>query len=92
VVYFDGDNGSPTRKAVYKISGSGITTKTINGTDGGGKNFSGTFTQANNSAGNYVKFTINNAPGFTLTATPGSSTDQYPRAPVTGIQIIPNSK
>jgi hypothetical protein len=88
-VYFDGDNGSATRKAVYKIAGSGITTTTINGTDKGGVNFSGTFTQANNSNGNYVKFTIH-AVGFTLTATPGSSTDQYPRAPVNGIQIIPN--
>ena len=84
-VYFDGDNGSATRKAVYRIAGSGITTTTINGTDRGGVNFSGAFTQANN----YVKFTIN-AAGFTLTATPGSSTDQYPRAPVNGIQIIPN--
>jgi hypothetical protein len=88
-VYFDGDNGSATRKAVYRIAGSGITTTTINGTDRGGVNFSGTFTQANSSAGNYVKFTIQ-ATGFTLTATPGSSTDQYPRAPVNGIQIIPN--
>jgi hypothetical protein len=88
-VYFDGDNGSATRKAVYQISGSGITTTKISGTDRGGVNFSGTFTQANNSAGNYVEFTID-ATGFTLTATPGSSTDQYPRAPVNGIQIIPN--
>jgi hypothetical protein len=88
-VYFDGDNGSATRKAIYRIAGAGITTTTINGTDRGGVNFSGTFTQANSSAGNYVKFTIN-ATGFTLTATPGSSTDQYPRAPVNGIQIIPD--
>ena len=88
-VYFDGDNASATRKAVYRIAGTGITTTTISGTDRGGVNFSGTFTQANSSAGNYVKFTIN-ATGFTLTATPGASTDQYPRAPVNGIQIIPN--
>lgn len=89
-VYLDGDNGSATRKAVYKIAGAGITTTTINATDAANANFSGTFRQANNSAGNYVKFTISNVSGFTLTARPGSSTDQYPRAPVNGIQIIPN--
>jgi hypothetical protein len=88
-VYFDGDNGSATRKAIYQIAGPGIPTTTINGTDRGGVNFSGGFTRASSSAGNYVKFTIN-AAGFTLTAMPGSSTDQYPRAPVNGIQIIPN--
>jgi hypothetical protein len=88
-VYFDGDNGSATRRAIYQIAGPGITTTTINGTDRGGVNFSGTFTQANSSSGNYVKFTIHGT-GFTLTARPGSSNDQYPRAPVNGIQIIPN--
>src|ERR1019366_9213143 len=50
--------------------------------------FSGTFTQANNSAGNYVLFTIT-ATGFTITATPGASTDSDPRAPVNAIQIVP---
>jgi hypothetical protein len=87
--YFDGDNGSATRKAAFKIAGAGITTTTIDGTDASNTNFSGTFKQANSSAGNYVKFTIN-ASGFTLTATPLSSTDSYPRAPLNGIQIIPD--
>jgi hypothetical protein len=88
-VYFDGDNGTATRKGAYQMSGAGISTTTIHGTDASGANFSGTFKQANSSAGNYVKFTIN-ASRFTLTATPLSSSDAYPRAPINGIQIIPN--
>ena len=44
--------------ARYRISGAGITTTTINLTDAGNTNFNATFTQANNSAGNYVKFSI----------------------------------
>ncbi len=47
-------------------------------------NYNATFTQGSN----YVKFTITGT-GFTLTATPGTSTDSYPRAPVNGIQIVP---
>jgi hypothetical protein len=86
-VYIDGDN-SGARTGAYKISGTGITTTTINATDKAGTNFGGTFIQANNSTGNYVKFTIK-ATAFTLTATPGASTDAYKRAPVNGIQIIP---
>ena len=88
-VYFDGDNGGATRKASYRISGAGITTATINGTDSGGVNFSGAFRQASNSPGNYVKFTIK-ATGFNLSAIPGSATDGVQRAAVNGIQIIPN--
>ncbi len=86
-VYIDGDN-SGARTGAYKISGTGITTTTINATDRAGINFNGTFTRANNSTGNYVKFTIK-ATGFTITATPGTSSDAYKRAPVNGIQIIP---
>jgi hypothetical protein len=61
----------------------------VNLTDPANTNFSGTFTQANNSNGNYVKFTIT-ATGFTITATPGVATDGFPRAPVNGIQIVPH--
>ncbi|MGA7590863.1 MAG: hypothetical protein WBW02_10155, partial [Candidatus Sulfotelmatobacter sp.] len=61
----------------------------VNLTDEPEAYFSGTFTQANNSAGNYVLFTIT-ATGFTITATPGASTDADPRAPVNAIQIVPN--
>ena len=51
-------------------------------------NFNATFIQANNSAGNYVRFTIT-AGGFTLTATPGPSSAGSKRAPVNAIQIVP---
>ena len=88
-VYADGDNGTATRSSTYTISGTGITTTSIGLTDAANTNFSGTFTQANNSAGNYVVFTIPNVSGFTITATPGTSTDAWPRAPVNGIQIVP---
>jgi hypothetical protein len=87
-VYADGDNGSATRTGIYTISGVGITTTTIDLTDAANTNFSGTFTQANNSAGNYVVFTIN-ATGFTLSATGGTASDGFPRAPINGIQIVP---
>jgi len=86
-VYADGDNGG-TRTGGYRISGAGITTTTINLTDTGNTNFNGTFVQAVNSPGNYVKFSIN-ANGFTLTATPGPASDQARRAPVNGLQIVP---
>ena len=87
-VYADGNNTAATRTGAYQISGVGITTTSINLTDAANTDFSGTYTQANNSNGNYVKFTVT-ATGFTITATPGASTDAYPRAPVNGIQIVP---
>ena len=86
-VYADGDNPA-TRTGAYQISGTGITTTSVNLTDTVNVNFSGTFTQANNSNGNYVKFTIT-ATGFTITATPGAAADGFPRAPLNGIQIVP---
>jgi hypothetical protein len=88
-VYADGDNETAAKTAAYQISGTGITTTSVNLTDAANTNFSGTFTQANNSNGNYVKFTIT-ANGFTITATPGATTNAYPRAPVNGIQIVPH--
>jgi hypothetical protein len=90
-LYAEGNNGTATRIGKYTISGTGITTTTISLTDAANTNFTGTFTQANNSAGNYVVFTIPNVSGFTISATPGTSTDAYPRAPVNGIQIVPLS-
>ncbi len=89
-VYSDGNNGPTTRSGSYSLSGTGITTTTISATDAANRNFSGTFVQANGSAGNYVKFTIN-ATAFTLTAVPGAASDNTPRAAVNGIQIIPSS-
>jgi hypothetical protein len=87
-VYADGNNNAAVRTGAYQISGAGITTTSVNLTDAANADFSGAFTQANNSNGNYVKFTIT-ATGFTITATPGATTDAYPRAPVNGIQIVP---
>jgi Divergent InlB B-repeat domain/PQQ-like domain len=89
-VYADGDNGGATRTGTYQISGTGITTTSINLTDAANTNFSGTFTQANNSAGNYVVFSIA-ATGFTLTAIPSTASDGVQRAPVNGMQIIPHA-
>ena len=87
-VYADGDNREYTRTAAYRISGSGVTDTTINLTDTAHTNFSGTFTQAAGTAGNYVKFTIT-AAGFTVTATPVSGTNPTLRAPINAIQIVP---
>jgi PQQ enzyme repeat len=90
-VYADGDNASATRTGAYQISGTGITTTSVNLTDAANTNFSGTFAQANNSNGNYVMFTIPAATGFTITATPGASTDAFSRAPLNAIQIVPQT-
>ena len=89
-VYTAGDNGSVTRTATFTISGPGVTTASTGITYPAGVVFSGAFTQANNSAGNYVKFSIN-ATGFTLNAIPGTSPDGYKRAPVNGIEIVPSA-
>jgi len=87
-VYVDGDNRTYARGAAYTISGSGIATSTINLTDPVSTNFSGIFTEAHGSAGNYVKFTIN-ATGFTMTAAPTQPTSSTRRAPINGIEIVP---
>jgi hypothetical protein len=86
-VYVDGDNGAGSRTGIYRIVSGGVTT-TINLTDAANTNFNGTFVQASTSSGNYVKFTVTGS-SFTLTATPGTSSDGRPRAPVNGIQIVP---
>jgi len=82
-VYCDGDNGSATRVYSYTIDGT-----TVDVTDNANTNYSGTFTQANNSAGNYVRFQNITGNTFTLSATPVSSTDAYPRCPINGIQVV----
>ena len=86
-VYVDGDNGSSSRTASYRISGAGISTATINLTDAANTNFSGSFIQASGSNGNYVKFRIS-ASGFTVTGTPSGSFGTR-RAPINGVQIVP---
>jgi hypothetical protein len=87
-VYADGDNKSYSRTAAYRISGTGITSTTVNLTDAGNTNYSSTFTRASNSNGNYVKFSFTGK-GFTLAATPVSGTNITLRAPINGIQIVP---
>jgi len=87
-VYFDGNN-TETREGQYTISGTGITTTIINGFDNANVDFSGTFTQANNNAGNYVLFTIGNVSAFNLSATAVNNGAVYPRGPLNGIQIVP---
>jgi len=86
-VYAEENTSGATRVAAYKISGAGITTTTISATDP--NTFAGTFTQASDSTGNYVVFTLGNVVGFTLTATPVSASDGILRAPVNGLQLIP---
>jgi hypothetical protein len=86
-VYANGDTSS-ANTGIYQISGTGITTSSINLTYS--SDFNGTFTQANNSVGNYVVFTIPNVSGFTLSAIPSTAASGYRRAPVNAIQIVPN--
>ena len=62
-------------------------TSSVRLTDPPNTDFSGTFTKAANSTGNYVKFTITGS-GFTLTAKPVTGTNGTLRAPVNGIQIV----
>jgi len=86
-VYVDGDNRAYTRTGVYTISGPGVTTTAVNLTDAANTNFGG-FRPADNSSGNYLKFSIN-AAGFTLTATPAAPVSVNYRAPLNAIQILP---
>ena len=82
-------SNSSTSTSIYTISGDGdYGTTAISLTDAANANFSGTFTQANGSAGNYVVFAIPNVTGFTISATPNYAAGSY-RAPVNGIQIVP---
>ncbi|BDI33298.1 hypothetical protein CCAX7_53490 [Capsulimonas corticalis] len=82
-VYSDGSNGGATRVYKYAIGPSNIQINDAVNTD-----FSGAFTQASSSAGNYARFSALSGSSFTLSATPVSSTDAYLRAPINGIQIV----
>jgi hypothetical protein len=86
-VYVDGDNRAFDRPANYTLSGPGLTPTTIKVIDPASTDFSGTFTPAANSTGNYLKFTVTGG-DFTLTATPvpGAGTR---RAPVNAVEIVP---
>ena len=87
-VYTDGDNGTATRSASYQISGPGSSLPAATLTDAADTNFSGTYILGNNATGNYLVFFISTSE-FTLTATPGPASDNNPRAPINGIQIVP---
>ena len=83
-VYADGVNPTATRTGDYTIGNS-----TLRATDELNLNFDGTFVQAGSSEfGNYVVFTNLTGSNFTLSATPGVSTDTTPRAPLNGLQIV----
>jgi hypothetical protein len=87
-VYTDGDNREFTRTGVYRLAASDGSATTLRATDLARVNFSGSFTRAADSAGNYMKFSIVGG-GFTLTASPGSGTNATLRAPVNAIEIVP---
>ncbi len=88
-VYTDGDNGSGTRSATYALNGGGTAYTPVSVTDAANTNFTGTFTPASGSVGNYVKFAAVTATAFTLTATPSTASDGFLRAAINGIQIVP---
>jgi hypothetical protein len=87
-VYADGANRGYTRTAAYTLTVAGRSPVTIKLTDTANRNYAGTYTQAQNSSGNYVRFRINGGQ-FTLTATPVSGSNATLRAPVNAIQIVP---
>jgi hypothetical protein len=87
-VYADGST-SGTNTGTYRISGTGITSTSLNLTYT--SNFTGSFTQATASSpnGNYLILTISNVSGFTLSAIPSAASSGYKRAPLNGMQIVP---
>jgi len=89
-VYADGDNKAYTRTATYQLGGPGNVATAISLTDPPNTNFSGSFTQGASTGGNYVKFRMTGST-FTVTATPGTSTNGNVRAPINGIQIVRSS-
>ena len=89
-VYADGDNRAFDRGALYTLSGPGLATTTIALTDAASTNFAGTFTRADGSAGNYVRFSITGT-AFTITAQPATPEGGTRRAPVNGLQIVRTS-
>ena len=89
-VYTDGDNGGGVVTRALSLSAVGVQTGSIQATDPANTNFSGTFQNAINSNGNYVKFSGITATALTLTATSVSSTSGVRRATVNGLQIVPS--
>ncbi|HTW48679.1 MAG TPA: hypothetical protein VMD92_12070 [Acidobacteriaceae bacterium] len=100
-VYFDGDNGSATRVANYRITsidsfgrvhgcaGQLEEGSTVTGADVANGYFAGAFTQASGgSPGNYVVFRNCSGSSFSLAPVHANSSDSQVRAPVNGIQIL----
>jgi len=97
-VYSDGGNGKSVRVAKFSIDSTYIIV-----TDAAGSDFHGSFVGAQSTGGkllasdekttgaNYVEFKDLIKNTFTLRATPVSSTDEYLRAPVNGIQLVAHS-
>jgi hypothetical protein len=90
LVYFDGENGSADWVTQYTIGVDGTTIATVYGRDAKDTvQWDGTFVQsfgtsdADATAGNYIRFTGLTSSGFTLTATPVDGD-----GPINAIQII----
>jgi len=82
-VYANGSTHDATRVYSFKIGNTAI-----NVTDPPNSDTAGAYVLAANSAGNYVKFYNLTGSSFTLTGTAVSSTDQYLRVAINGIQIV----
>jgi hypothetical protein len=86
-VYVDGDNANSRMTGIFTIT---VETYSTGVTDARGTNFQGEFREAvGGGSGNYLKFSGIRATGFTLKATPGTTSDNVKRAAVNGIQIVP---
>ena len=79
-VYADGDNRTFSRTAAYTLTGSGLATTTVTLIDQANTNFAGALIPANNSAGNYIRFSLTGT-AFTLTAAPLTGGNTTLRAP-----------
>ena len=89
-VYSDGYNADDRRTATFTLTGTGTTTQTQDVTDVPLTDFTGTYTQATpqNSVGNYAIFTVSGST-FTLKGHGSGSDLNVYRAPINGLQIIP---
>lgn len=87
IIYFDGDTDDRVRVGAYTVNGV-----TVYGQDSG--DFDGTFTECLQTnvekvtAGNYVRFTGQVGPNFSVRAEGISAPDEHLRAPINGIQIV----
>jgi len=88
-VYAQGASNNSSNTGIYQVSGTGITASSVALTYN--SNFNGTFTQATASSpiGNYVVLTIPSVSSFTLSAIPSTASSGFPRAPINGIQVVP---